>query len=337
MAKAPEPIARATGAAKRGIEEGKRLGDKAMKTPVGRAVEQYVEGNGNVLAGGVAYYSLASIAAVVVLAVSVASLVVTGNEDYRQNLLDFIGEAIPGIFSTDGDTGLVDPEAIRPTAMTGLLGVIAFGVLVYTATRYLRGLRLGVRTMLGHAAGTTIPATLRDLIALVSLAIVALVAAGLQIVGGALASTIAGLIGDEGVSRWLVTSSAVLVGLLANSGFVAIVYLVLGRSRVKARLLLPTVATVAFAIAVLQQASGYFVQSASSNPVLAPFAAVIALLIFVDFTARVLLLGAAWLGAASAEHTDDGSEPVLPPSRRRVGITTARGTKRVRAPKKADG
>ena len=60
---------------------------------------------------------------------------VIGNDTFREELLDFIGNAIPGIFPDEDSEGLVDPDSLQPTAMSGLVGLIALGVLVYTATR----------------------------------------------------------------------------------------------------------------------------------------------------------------------------------------------------------
>ena len=324
MTSTEQTLRRAKATARRQAARGKRYSRWFMSTPVGRALERFLDYNGNVLAGGIAYYSLASIAAAVVLLASVASYVVVGNEEYRQDVIDFVSEAVPGIFSTDGQTGLVDPETIQPTSFTGVLGIITFGVLVYTATRYLRGLRAGVRSMLGDAAGESIPGTLRDVIALIGLAVIAVLATGMQIVGGALAAWFAGLFGDGGGSAALVRVAAVVAGLIANGLFAALVFLLVGQAKVRFSVLLPTVGVTALAFTVMQQASGYFVSSASSNAVLAPFAAIIALLIFVDFTARILLVASAWLGAAAGGLVDASHRDLASPARRRRGTVSTR-------------
>jgi len=287
-------------------KRGRRLLRLFFARPVGRALRRYLDSNGNVLAGGVAYYSLASVAAALVLAVSVASLIVVGNETFREAVFDFIGNAIPGLFPTDERPGIVDPETLSVPAMSGVVGLVAFGVLVYTATRYMRGLRAATRTMLGSASAKSIPGTLRDVIALLLLGVIALVATGLQVVASALAKTVAGLFDSSGVSEATVWITAAAAGLLADIAFVALVLLVLGSARAPARILVPTIGVTAVVIMILQQASGYFVRSASQSAVLAPFAAIIALMIFVDFTTRVLLISAAWVGAAAGGRWPGG-------------------------------
>ena len=223
---------RAQETARRNATKGRLLVKIFYARPVGRALRRYIASNGNVLAGGVAYYSLASIAAALVLAVTIASFVVISNETMRDGIVNFIGNAIPGIFKTeDGQTGLIDPTTLSPTPMSGVVGLIAFLVLIYTATRYMRGMRAATQTMLGKASAKVIPGTLSDVIALVALALTAVVAAGFQIVAGSLANHVAGWIGGADLTAATVRAVAALAGLAANVAFVAIVFLVLGSAR----------------------------------------------------------------------------------------------------------
>lgn len=315
---------RATDSARRNAQRGRLLANVFFSRPVGRALRRYIDNNGNVLAGGIAYYSLASVAAALVLAVTIASIVVGGSETFRDAVFDFIGNAIPGIFPEDGNKGIVDPDTLTATPMSGLVGLIALGVLIYTATRYMRGMRAGTRAMLGGATTKSLPGTLRDVIALMALGLIAVAAATLQIVAGALAERVAGWIGGENLTEVSVRVVAAAAGLAANVAFVAIVFLVLGSARAPFRILASTIAITAVVIAVLQQASSYFVTAASSNAVLAPFAAVIALLLFVDFTARVLLIAAAWIGAATGGPSPGFTRLLASPARRGRGTVTTR-------------
>ncbi len=317
---------------KRLATRGKRLAKRLQNSALGRAFERFTEYNGNILAGGIAYYSLASIAAGIVLAVSIANFVLIGNDELRDAVFDTISETVPGVLDEgDGDSGIVDPASIQPTSFGGVLGIVAFGVLVFTATRYLRGLRSAVRSMLGGAAGTSIPGMLRDLIVLLGLVAIAAVGAVVQIMGGALASWVADLIGSQGVSEALVRGVSIATGLLVNALFIALVFVVLGGAQVRKKTLVFTVAVAAVAFTVLQQGSGYFVGSSADNAVLAPFAAVIALLVFVDFTARILLIGSAWLGIKAEGLQGVAVEELDSPARRDSGgVTTTKGIARVR-------
>ncbi|MGC4174604.1 YihY/virulence factor BrkB family protein [Demequina sp.] len=291
----------------------KALAEWVQDRPVGVAGTRYVRQNGNVLAGGIAYYSLASIAAAVVLGVTIASLAIFNSPDFREKVLDYVGQSIPGLFPDGDQPGLIDPDSIEASSISGIVGVIAFFILVYTATRYMRGLRAGVRTMLGDAAGKKIPGTLRDIIVLFALVVIAVIGTALQIIAVNFASFVSGLFGDDVVSTWVVSLAAFVVGFLMDCVFVALVLLVLGRAQSSRRVMVPTILMAGFAFAVLQAASGLLVESASNNSVLAPFAAIIALMLFVDLTARTLLIAAAWIGAVAEHDARLAAGEVLPP------------------------
>lgn len=309
-----ERTERATAAARGRFAYLKELAEWAQNRPVGVAGTRYVRQNGNVLAGGIAYYSLASIAAAVVLGVTIASLAIFNNPEFRDKVIDYVGQSIPGLFPDGEDQpGLIDPDAIQATAVSGVVGVIAFFILIYTATRYLRGLRAGVRTMLGDAAGKKIPGTLRDIIVLIALALIAVVGAALQVIAVNFAGFVAELFGKSYVEPWTVSLVAFLVGFVMDCVFVALVLLVLGRAQSTRRVMLPTILMAGFAFAVLQAASGLLVASASHNSVLAPFASIIALMLFVDLTARTLLIAAAWIGAIAEHEARLAAGEVLPP------------------------
>lgn len=319
--------ARIAGGVKHAVAVGQRYKRDFDETRVGRALTRYSHQNGPVLAGGIAYSSLASIAAALLLSVTIASFVVAGNEQLRDAIIEFVADAIPGVFP-DGDTpGLIDPDSLKPTAATGLVGLIALLILLRTATRYLSRLRVGVRTMLGGARMGGLAGTAHDAAALIALFVVILLGTAIQVLASSFAETLASWVGIDGASLWSVRIPTMLAGFLADAGFVALVYVVLGRARGPRRMLLIVIAAAAFAIMVIQQLSSMFVGETSSNPVLAPFAAVIAVLIFVTLVAQVLLLGAAWLGVGSEPDARTAPEP-LPayPRRKRGTVTTTRAT-----------
>ena len=304
---------KATAAARGRFAYLKALAEWLQNRPVGVAGTRYVRQNGNVLAGGIAYYSLASIAAAVVLGVTIASLAIFNSPDFRENVIDYVGQAIPGLFPDGDQPGLIDPDSIQASSVSGVVGLVAFLILIYTATRYMRGLRAGVRVMLGDAAGKKIPGTLRDIIVLLALVVLAVVGTALQIIAVNLAQFVARIIGAEVVSTWMVSLAAFAAGFAIDCVFVALVLLVLGRAHSTRRVMVPTILAAGFAFAVLQAASGLLVQSASNNSVLAPFAAIIALMLFVDLTARTLLIAAAWIGAIAEHEARISAGEVLPP------------------------
>lgn len=322
------------GGFRRALARVKHLKERLDATRVGKALQRFSTQNGNVLAGGIAYHSLTSIAAGIVLSVTVASAVVGSNDRYRNAFLDFLGSAVPGVVDGNGSDGLINPDSLKPTTITGVVGVIALVVLLNTATRYLAGLRAAERTMLGRASSSPLTGKLRDLIALIAVALVVILGAGLQVASSRAATAIGDVGAPDGLSEWGVRGSAMGVGFIADAAFVAVVLLVLGRARASRLVIVATIAGTAFAIGVIRQLSSLLVGGVSDNPVLAPFAAIITLLIFVDFVARILLLAGAWIGAVSTpddEGASDGEYVITTESdssRRRSMITTRRATSR---------
>lgn len=324
-----ESYHRARDAVRRAVAWGQQYKKRFEATRLGRTLERYRVENGRVLAGGIAYSSLTSIAAALLLVVTIASFVVGGNEQWRDAVVAFVSDTIPGIFPDNGNPGLVDPESLKPTAATGIVGVVALLLLLRTATNYLSHLRIGVRTMLGGARLGGLVGKARDAAALFALFVVILIGTAIQVVAASFARTVAQWIGDDESSPWAVRAPAVIAGFIADAGFVALVYVVLGRAKAPRRMVVAVIAIAAAAIMALQQLSSLLVGQASENVVLAPFAAVIVVLLFVTLVAQVLLYGAAWLGSASPQLKGTAAQELpAPPRRKRGGVTTTRAVGR---------
>lgn len=304
------------------------------RTRPGRMLARYGLHNGNVLAGGIAYYSLASIAAGLVISATLASLLAEVVPSLRMRILNLIGALVPGIVGKDG---LVDANASLVTPVAGLVGLFALVALVNTATRFVGALRTGTRTMLGRGAGNAFAAKARDLSALIAIAIIVIVGLALQVAGSRAATWVADQSHVAWVSTWVVRAPAVAVGLVVDMLFVAVALVVLGRARAAWRRLWPVLLVAGIVIGALRQASSAIVASSVENPVLGPFAAIVTLLAFVELTGRVILYAAAWLGAGRSAATEAPTEDSGPrsvvdhsPARRRSPVTTPRATVRRR-------
>lgn len=329
MTWAREFATRVGDAVQRASAVGKKLKHRVDETRLGRTLKRYGNRNGGMLAGGIAYSSLTSIAAALLLTATIASFVVGGNQVWREEIVDFVGDAIPGIFPSADSPGLVDPTVLKPTAVTGVVGAVALVMLVRTATNYLTSLRVGVRTMLGATRLAGLVGKAWDVLAFTTLMIVIVLGALIQVAASTFARTLAEWIGQDDTAPAAVRVPAIVAGFIADVGFVTLVYVVLGRVRAPKREVLGVVLVSAAAISVLQQLSTLLVASASKNVVLAPFAAIVVLLLFVTLVAQVLLYGAAWIGSR-LDKSDRGVPAYLPPvpRRKRGGVTTARAVGR---------
>ncbi|MFW7414407.1 YihY/virulence factor BrkB family protein [Demequina sp. SO4-18] len=312
------------------VKRGKSLKERFDRSHAGRMLERVNDGNGMILAGGIAYFSLTSIAAALVIGVTLASYFVSRNSEWNERFYSFLDESIPGIVG-DGENDLVDPSSLEPQTVSGVVGVVSFLILFNTATRYLRGMRVGVRTMLGKEAAPPAQGKLRDFIALFSLVLVVVLGLVLQVVASQFAEVMASWFTVEWVSEGIIRGPAIAVGVLLDMAFAALAIVVLGRYKGPRRPLLWALFAAAIAIGILRQAFSLVVGSLSENAVLGSAVAIVSLLIFVDFIARILLLSSAWLGTnRDVQRVDPEIESDAPESQPRQtnGVTTRKSTVR---------
>lgn len=298
------------------VSRGKHYKSRFDQTHTGRMLTRYGEQNGNVLAGGIAYYSLVSIAAGLVIGATIASVLAQYLPGVRSALITMLETAVPGVVGS-GNDALVSQNTTLATTATGLVGLFALLLGANRATRFIGGLRAGVVTMLGRDAGNPLEGKLRDFIALIGIVAIVVTGLAVQVVASSAADWLVAQISDDAVNAWVLRAPALLVGLVIDMLFVAMAIVVLGHVRAPWSRLWPVLLVTAVVIGVLRIGSSALVGSAADNPVLASVAAVLTLLIFVDFTTRAILMAAAWIGA---RRTVDANLMAKPP---RLAVTRA--------------
>ncbi len=316
------------------VSRGKKLKSRFDQTHAGRMVARYGEQNGNVLAGGIAYYSLVSIAAGLVIGATVVSFLAQYIPNVRSKFFEVLANALPGVVGSGSDA-LVSQNTTLATTATGLVGLFALLLGANRATRFIGGLRTSVVAMLGRDAGNPLQGKARDFMALAAIVLIGIAGLAVQLVASRAAKWLVDLMGDGTLSEWLLRVPALTVGLVIDMMFVAMAIVVLGHARAPWSRLWPVLLVTAAVIGVLRFGSSLLVGSAADNAVLASIAAVVTLLIFVDFTMRAILMAAAWMGAhrtIDAENTAKPQRQVVTRTgaKARTGkITTRRATMRL--------
>ncbi|WP_244304582.1 YihY/virulence factor BrkB family protein [Leucobacter viscericola] len=97
---------------------------------------------------------------------------------------------------------------------------------------------------------------------------------------------------------------AIIIIFVIDTLAIALVFRLLSGVKAPARALWRGAMLGGVGLVVLQELSGLFVRGASSNPLLASFAALIALLIWFNLSAQVLLLASSYIITATAESHD---------------------------------
>ncbi len=271
-----------------------------------RAVLRYSESRGPMLADSVTYRTLFSVFAGVLLGFSIAGIWLSGNPEAIDALVAAIDNAIPGLV---GDGGPIDPDALTQPIGLSLAGIISLVGLIGAAIGAIGSLRLAIRT---------IAATLADdiwfgwvLLRNLALAIGVGAALGASAVVTVLSTaglvTVADMLGlseDHFLVTWGSRSVVVLVTFALDAAVIAVMFRVLSGLRPRARALWSGALLGAVGLTVLQQLSGLFVGGASSNPLLASFASLIALLLWFNLSAQVILIASAYIVTGVEEDED---------------------------------
>ena len=207
--------------------------------------------------------------------------------------------------------GVFDVSTIEAPASFTIAGIVALVFLVLSAIGAIGSLRAALRTLSDevHDDAFWIWVMVRNF--LLALAIGA----------GFLLSAIAALFGSaflEVIEKWTGIDSTAYAGLLTgfgaivvvfvlDTGLFALVFVSLSGLHVRARTLWVGALLAGVGLTVLQQLSGLFVQGADNNPLLASFAVLIALLLWVNLSAQVILIASTWIIIGAARRR--GSRP----------------------------
>lgn len=278
----------------------------ALSLKIVRAFLRYSESRGPMLADSVTYRTLFSVFAGVLLGFSLAGLWLAGNPAAIDALVDAIDNAIPGLV---GDDGLIDPAALTQPVALSLTSIISLIGLVGAAIGAIGSLRIAVRII----ADTVTDDLWFGWVLLRNLALAIGIGAGL---GASAAATVLGTAGLDIVAdmfglphghpivswggRWIV----ILVTFVLDAAIIAILFRVLSGVRARARALWSGALLGALGLTVLQQLSGLFVGGASANPLLASFASLIALLLWLNLSAQVILIASSYIITGVEEDQD---------------------------------
>jgi membrane protein len=271
-----------------------------------RAYLLYAGARGPVLADSVTYRTLFSLFAGVLLGFSFAALWLAGNPQAWEALIAAVDAAVPGLV---GDGGLLDVSKARALDGLTIAGIVSILGLLGASIGAIGTLRTALRQIAGQTTDDMfiVWVLLRNLalaigigLALGAAAVATLLAtAGLDLIRGWL-----GVAEDSGWVGFLAWLVGVLVVLALDTVVVAALFRYLSGIRPRARTLWGGALLGGIGLTVLQQLSGLFVGGAGSNPLLATFASLIALLLWLNLSSQVILLASAYIVTGAEEDAD---------------------------------
>lgn len=295
---------------------------RALQLRLVRAYLLYSDQRGPALADSVTYRALFSVFAGVLLGFSIAALWLGGNPDAMRALTDALENVIPGL------TDVVDPSSVQAPAGFTVVGIASMFGLVAAAISAIGSLRTALRMIADevHDDGFFVWTLLRNLLVAIGFGGLLAAAAVLSVTSSVGVSAVASWLGIDlsgGTINVLTKVLGIAVVLAIDTLAVALVFRLLSGVKAPPKALWAGALIGGMGLTVLQELSGLFVRGATSNPLLASFAALIALLLWFNLSAQVILIASSYIVVATAESHDRVRE--------RFGATTLVQFRRKRA------
>jgi membrane protein len=279
-------------------------------TRAARANARFGAAGGGVLTGGIAYAALFSALAALTITYTVFMAVLGGDAALRSRVLRSVSATLPGLIDTGSGSGLVKPDDLVLSAGLNAAGVIAVVVLIMSATSALGALRTAVRAMFDEQgpAGNVVTGTVRQLAGLAGMAFAVLVSSALGIALTGAAGWLLRLVGLGGSVGVISSVLGVLIAFAVDAATFVLVVRVLAAVHARWHDLRQGALIAATGIGIVRLLGTSVVAgSAARNAVLASFAAIVTLLVWINLIARIVLLAAAWTADPPAPGSAGGS------------------------------
>ena len=283
----------------------------ALRLRVVRAFLLYTEHRGPMLADSITYRALFSVFAGVLLGFSLAAIWLGGNPSAMDALTSALEQVIPGI------ADVVDFNKIKAPVSFTVVGIVSLIALIGAAIGAITSVRTALRVLADEFVDDSfwLWVILRNVLVGIAFGGLLLVAAAASFLGSA---GIEAVLGWFGVSPndWPAVvgtrSFGVIIVFIIDALAIALVFRLLSGVKARARDLWVGSALGGIGLTVLQVLSGLFVRGASSNPLLASFASLVALLLWFNLSAQVILLSSSYIITATEEK--EGRGPHVEPA-----------------------
>jgi len=291
------------------LERAADLKERTLAAFPVRVWRGFLRGNGFLLSAGMSYYVLFSLFAALYVSFAVVGLWLGASSRAIDVLIQLINSYIPGLI---GDGGLLSTKDVETIAQSSaslltITGAIAVGFAAWTAISAVTFTRRAIRDIFGLPFDTRSYWLLkaRDLFAGVLFGLALLAGAALSILSGWALDTVVELFGWD-KNAWLLSSTGRLLWIVSafaiDAGALAGLVRFLVGADLRWRFIWPASLLGAGAMVLLQLTAGILLNRVPSNPLLASFAVIIALLLWCRLLASVVLVAASWIAVTAADH-----------------------------------
>jgi len=285
--------------------------ERIMKLRAVRVFLHYTSEGGGLLAAGMTYQAVFALFAAIWVAFSVAGSVVAANPELQGPLFSALNSSVPGLIKT-GDTpkGIIDSKTLLSTAGLTWTGAIALIGLLVTALGFLASMRDSIRRIFDLPSDTTffLKQKGRDLLLALGFGVLILLSAVLSVISNAALDALFGLFGIEKSIFAQVVAQTIgyALVLIIDTVTLAAAYRVLSAIKIPRRRLFAGALIGGVAIGILKALFALgIIGGVGNNALLAGFAVIIGLLIFLNFLCQVMLIGASWISVGMADARID--------------------------------
>ena len=270
---------------------------KVMALRPVRVFLRFGASGGEIMASGMSFQAVFAVFAGIWVGFSIFGIVLASNPDVLDAVVAQLSNAIPGLI---GDQGAIDPEALSQARIFGWTGAIALIGLVMTAIGWLASTRDSIRRLFKLDPPTTnvVLLKLKDFGLALGFGIAIVLSSVVSLVSNQGLSFAFDLVGVDNESpfalgvAWLV---GVLIVFAFDSFVLAIAFRVLSGVKIPLRRLIAGAVIGGAALGVLKILGTQLLGGATSNPLLASFAVIIGIMIFLNLVCRVILISATWI------------------------------------------
>lgn len=286
---------------------------RLLRLRVVRAALLYTGRRGPMLADAVTYRALFSVFAAVLLGFSAAALWLSQDAVAWRAVVSAVDSAVPGLIATGDEKGIVELDMIDAPGGLSVAGVISLIGLIGSALGAIGSMRNAVRTIAGTDTADVVLYLVLLRSALLALIIGAtfVAAAALTFAGELVVGWFAGIVGvasDAPAVFWTGRVLSLVIVFALDTVLIAAVYRMLSGVRASRSALWGGAALGGVGLLVLQELSGLFVGGAKANPLLASFASLLALLLWLNLSTQVILLASALITISHREQGDRVAE-----------------------------
>lgn len=282
------------------------LVEKAMRTHAWQAYERLDQVHWARLAAAMTFISFLALFPLLTVAAAIAAA--TLSKKQQDTLESKISEQVPGISDQLDIASLVDNA--------GTVSLIAGALLLFTGVGWVGSVRDCLRAVweLPDLEGNPVARKAKDVIVLLGLGAAGIVSLVASTAGGSALGWIARQIGlaETGVGTVLLRAAAFALAVLA--GFLVLLYVLtlLPAVHPRRRALIGAALIGAVGFELLKLLLGGYISGVAAKSMYGAFGVPIALLLWINFTAKLVLVCAAWTatpleeGGAREADADDG-------------------------------